>query len=211
VLKIYFSRLSSPANKVRMCASALDLDYESIPVDLRSGEQRAQAYLAINPFGKVPAIDDDGFFLFESNAIIKYLCRKQVSSLYPDGIESQAKVDSWCDFAASLLSPAYNRVTFNRVLAPRAGASVDENSLADGLRFIGRYLPVVDDALADNAYIAGSEMTIADIALLATLDPSEACEIELSAYPALYTWRRQLREQPFYRTVHRYYGEGVLD
>ena len=211
MLKIYYSRLSSPANKVRMCASALRLDYEPVALDLRAGEQRAQAYLAINPFGKVPAIDDDGFFLFESNAIIKYLCRKEDSSLYPDGIDAQARVDSWCDFAASLLSPAYNRVTFNRVLAPRTGAGVDESSLADGLRFIGRYLPVVDEALTENAYIAGPEMTIADIAILATLDPSEACEIELSAYPALYTWRRQLREQPFYRAVHRYYGEGVLD
>jgi glutathione S-transferase len=194
-----------------MCAEAIGLEYEAVAVDLGRGEQRAKAYLAINPFGKVPAIDDDGFYLFESNAIMKYLCRKHGSRLYPETVEGQAVVDQWCDFAASLLGPAYGRIVFNRVLAPATGARVDETSLADGLGFIGRYLPVVDAHLDVNPYLAGPSLTIADIAVLATLDPSEAADIELSTHPALYRWREQLRTQPFYGAVHSYYGEGVLE
>jgi len=193
-----------------MCANALHLPYEAVVVNLREGEQKRPEYLAINPFGKVPAIDDDGFYLFESNAIMKYLCRKQGSELYPSELQAQAFVDQWCDFVSSLLVPAYGRVTFNRVLAPLSGAKVSEESVADGLKFIANYLPVVDRRLEQSKFLAGPRETIADLALLAALDPSEVCGIELSGYPALYTWRQGLRTQEFYRSVHDYYGQGIL-
>lgn len=211
MLKIYYAPLSTAASRVRMCAEAIGLDYEPIAVDLRRGEQRSDDYLEINPFGKVPAIDDDGFYLFESNAIMKYLCCKSGSDLYPDSCEGQAIVDQWCDFAASLLGPAYGRVMFNRIFAPAMGAPIDEASLADGLRFVERYLPVVDARLDTSDYIAGSSLTIADLAVLATIDPSEAVDIELSTYSALFTWCEKLRAKPFYRAVHSFYGEGVLE
>jgi len=191
-----------------MCAEAIGLDYQSVDVDLSRGEQRSDEYLAINPFGKVPAIDDDGFYLFESNAIMKYLCCKSNSRLYPQSCEGQAIVDQWCDFAGSLLGPAYGRVVFNRLLAPRTGAPVDERSLADGLRFIGRYLPVVDARLAAHDYLAGPSITIADLAVFATLEPSEACGIELSDHAALYKWRERLRAETFYRAVYGDSSEG---
>lgn len=211
MLKIYHAPLSSPANKVLMCANALGLRYEAIAVDLREGRQRAPEYLAVSPFGKVPAIDDDGLYLFESNAIVKYLCRKHGSALYPDELLAQALVDQWCDFASSLLAPAYGRVVFNRVLAPLSGARVDERSLADGLRFVRRYLPGLDERLSASRYIAMQRLTIADIAVLSVLDPSEACGIELSAFPGIYKWREELRAREFYRAVHDYFGQGILD
>jgi len=210
MLKIYYAPLSAAANKVRMCANALGLQYEAVGVDLRSGEQRRPEYLAINPFGKVPAIDDDGFFVFESNAIMKYLCRKVDSEFYPQELYAQATVDSWCDFSASLLAPAIGRVVFNRLLAPALGASVSEESLEDGLRFIGNYLPVIEARLEASTFIAGPAMTIADLAILGALDPAEACNIELSGFSRLYTWRKALRAQQFYLDVHAYFGEGVL-
>jgi len=210
MLTIYCAPLSGAANKVLMCANALGLQYEAIAVDLRSGEQRAPAYLAVNPFGKVPAIDDDGFYLFESNAIMTYLCRKHGSDLYPNELHAQALVDQWCDFAASLLVPAFGRLVFNRVLAPMTGASISQESIEDGLRFVGNYLPVLEKRLGESAYFAGSTMTIADLAILGALDPAEACNIELSGLSRLYTWREALRAQQFYADVHAYYGEGVL-
>lgn len=210
MLKIYHAPLSGPSNKVRMCANALQIDYEPIALDMRERQHKTPDYLAVNPFGKVPAIDDDGFYLFESNAIMKYLCRKQGSDLYPDDLQAQAFVDQWCDFAASLLAPAFGRVVFNRIFAPMSGAQVNEESVADGLKFIGNYLPVIDERLAASTFIAGHEMTIADLAVLAVLDPSEACGVELSGFEALYKWREQLRAKPFYRAVHEYYGQGIV-
>ncbi len=210
MLRIYWSPLSSPANKVRHCANALELAYETVTVNLREGEHRTPEYRTIHPFGKVPAIDDDGYRLFESNAIIKYLCRKHESALYPTEIQSQGRVDAWCDFVASLFVPAFGRIYFNRVLAPMLGLAVSEKSLSDGLRFVGGYLPVIEQRLATAPYIAGETMTIADLALLNALDPSEVSEIDLSPYPKMGEWRAALRAQDFYRSVHAYFGEGIL-
>jgi glutathione S-transferase len=80
MLKIYGFEISVPANKLRMCANALGVDYEYIRDNVSEGENRKDEYLAIHPACKVPAMDDDGYILFESNAIMKYLCKKNNSS-----------------------------------------------------------------------------------------------------------------------------------
>ena len=82
-MKIYGTYLSAPANKVRLTASALGLDVEYHNLDLTKGEHKSPEYLEVNPLGKVPAIDDDGFYLFESNAICRYMANKSDSDLYP--------------------------------------------------------------------------------------------------------------------------------
>ena len=76
MLKIYGADLSPPSNKVRFVANELGLDYEYNSVNLVSGENQSEGHLKLHPGGKVPVIDDDGFVLFESNAIIRYLAAK---------------------------------------------------------------------------------------------------------------------------------------
>ena len=95
MLKIYGGDLSSPANKVRFVANYLGLKYEYIAVKLREGEHQKPEFLKINPIGKIPAIDDAGFCLFESNAICRYLADKSSSSVYPRGLQERAIVDEW--------------------------------------------------------------------------------------------------------------------
>ena len=97
MLKIYGADLSAPANKVRMAAHVLDLEYEYIRVSIKDRENQAEEYLKMHPAGKVPMIDDDGFVLFESDAIIKYLATKHKSPLYPTDEKKQALTDQWMD------------------------------------------------------------------------------------------------------------------
>ena len=155
MLKIYGANLSTPANKVRFVANELGLDYEYIQVKIREGEHRKKEFLSLNPAGKIPVIDDDGIVLFESNAIAKYLVKKHRSSLYPSDLEQQAIVDQWIDFATFHVNAAMNRIVFNRIFANFAKVPVDERSLEDGLKFLGRFLPVVNDQLKKTSYIAG--------------------------------------------------------
>ena len=197
MLKIYGSDLSGPANKVRFTANALGLKYEYKFVDLRAGEHQKPEFLKLHPAGKVPVIDDDGFVLFESNAIIKYLAEKNNSPLYPEEFKQQAVVDQWMDFTSHHVGAALSKVLYNRIFAPMRGVPIDENSLKEGLAFLDRFLPVVDNQLARNKYMAGSKMTIADINLLATLDPSEVAHIDLSKYKNIIQWRNDLKRQDF--------------
>ena len=211
MLKIYGHEISLPANKVRMCANALGLEYEYARVDLPAGEHKSDTYLAVHPAGKVPAIDDDGFTLFESDAIMKYLCRKIGSDYYPRDPAKQAKVDQWCSFVSIHINTAIARVGFNKLAAPRMGVDVDERSMADGYRFLEQFLPVIEQQLGKTKFLAGDELTIADFCLLATVDPVELIEIDMKQYPNLSAWRENLRSQDFYQRVHKFYGEAMSE
>ena len=206
MLKIYGSDLSSPANKVRLTANALGLKYEYIQVNLREGEHKKEWFLKLNPTGKVPAIDDDGFALFESNAIIKYLADKNNSSLYPKDIEIRAKLDQWIDFCSHHVGLAASKIVFNRIFAPRLKMPVDENSLKEGLSWLERFLPIIDAQIGNNDYLVFNKFSLADINLLAILDPAEVAQIDLSQYRNISRWRNALKQQDLYTKVHKEFG-----
>jgi glutathione S-transferase len=209
MLKIYGSPLSTPTNKVRFVANRLGLPYELIPVDMRNGENRKEDFLKLNPVGKIPVLVDDGLTLFESNAISKYLSRKNNSPLYPGDPTGQAQVDKWLDFVSIHLGTAFNRVYFNRILGPLLGFEADEKAVTESLAFLDRFLPVVENQLKEHRYLAGPDLTLADINLLTTLDPAEAARIDLSPYPDIVKWRDALRKEDFYTGCHDSYGDAL--
>ena len=207
MLKVYGMELSVPSNKVRFTANALGLEYEYKSMNLMEGEQKADWFVKINPVGRVPAIDDDGFSLFESNAIIKYLADKNNSAYYPKDLKAMAKVEQWIDFTSLHIAAAMTRVLFNRILAPVIGAEVDENSLKTGIEFLAQFLPIVDQQLGKSKYLAGDNMSLADIVLLASVDPAEACQIDLTPYTNLVKWRQDLQAKDFYTKCHKSYAD----
>ncbi len=209
MLIIYGSDLSSPANKVRVTANYIGLKYEYKFVNLRAGEQKTPEFLKVNPVGKIPAIDDGGFLLFESGAIIKYLADKNNSPLYPKGLTERAVVDQWLDFVTLHVGAAMQKVTYNKVFAPRMGVAVDENSLKEGITFLSRFLPIVEAQLAKNTNLIGKQLTLADITLLMTLDPAEVSGVDLNPYSQIMKWRNNLRQQDFYTKCHKEYGESL--
>ena len=209
MLKIYGADLSSPSCKVRFVANALGLDYEYKRVDLVKGENRSEEHLKLHPGGKVPVIDDDGFVLFESNAIIKYLSAKSESPLYPSGRRQRALIDQWTDFVSHHIAASVSRVLFNRVFAPFLNVEVDERSLSEGLSFLERFLPVVDNPLKERRYLAGGELTLADFSLLSALDPAEVAQVDLSGYLNITRWRNDLQSRDFYTKCHKSYGEAL--
>lgn len=209
MIKVYGLELSFPVNRVRLCLNAMDLEYEFVRINPLAGENQTGKYLKINPSGKIPAIDDDGFTLFESNAIMKYLCRKYKSEFYPDDIITQAHVDKWLDFTAFHLGNGFNKVLFNKILAGIVGANVDKRSLQDGYAFIERFLKVIDNQLESSTHLANEAMTIADFCLLATVDPAEVIEINMANYPHVNAWRTRLMQETFYKDVHNSFGETL--
>ena len=127
---------------------------------------------------------------------------KNNSPLYPKDIQKRAIVDEWIDFANIHVATALARVTFNRVMYKMLNAEKDERSLADGIKFLGQFLPLIEKQLKENKYFAGDAMTLADINLLAVLDPAEMSSVDLSIYPSIANWRKNLRTQSFYTKCH---------
>ena len=210
MLTIYALDLSPFALKVLYVANALGLEYEKKRINLAGGEGKSEEYLKVHPAGKVPAMQEGDFTLFESNAIIRYLADKNNSDFYPKDLERRALVDQWIDFVTSHIQNGMGRVVYNKLVAPKFGLEVDESSLKCGYEFIERFLPIVDAQLAKTPYLAGDTMTLADFALLAHTDPLEAIEVDVNTYPHLNKWREPLKTQDFYQKVHKFYGESMM-
>ena len=99
---------------------------------------------------------------------------------------------------------------FNKVIAPAFGMPVSEAAIKEGEEMLERSLPVAEAQLNKSKFLAGDEMTVADICLLAAMDPNEQLKLDLTKYPKLNAWRENMRSQDFYTKVHNYYGEGIF-
>ncbi len=209
MLTIYGSDLSSPANKVRFVANYLGIAHEYRQMNLREGEHKQEWFLNINPIGKIPAMSDGDFNLFESGAITKYLSDKANSNIYPKDLKQRAIVDQWIDFSTLHISVNMSKVTFNRLFAPRMGFSASQESIADGEKFLSQQLPCIEKQLTQHKYLAGAQITLSDFSLLAALDPAELSGIDLNQYSRISAWRKILQSQDFYTKCHKEYGESL--
>jgi glutathione S-transferase len=207
MLKIYGFDPSTWTNAARFTANALGLDYQYERVNLVTGEGQRPEYLALHPAGKVPAMDDDGFSLFESGAIQRYLAGKAGSRLYPSDLEDRALVDQWQLFAANHIGNAMGKLLFNRVIHKFFEAPSNQKEIEEAEGFLDRFLPIIDAQLGKTKYLASDELSIADLMLLAWLDPAELVGFDLSNYGNIVKWRKDLKSRDLYTACHRDYKE----
>lgn len=211
MIKLYGMGVSFNVSKVRYCLNYLNLKYDWVQTNLMAGENQTPEFLSISPTGKIPAVEIDGFKLFESNSIIRYLAAINNSSIYPLDAKKRALIDAWMDYIAIHVAHALGRVLFNRVFAPMSNQKVDSESIRVGLEFLGKYFPVLEKQLSKNTYLAGKEFSLADMCLLAVLDPCELAEINIDRFPSLKKWRANLKPQPFYQKCYKDYTEFVQE
>jgi glutathione S-transferase len=207
MLKIYGLDFSPWVNRVRFTANQIGLDYDYISVDLLGGEGQSPEYKQLHPAGKVPVIDDDGFVLFESGAICRYLATKSTSPLYPNDVKSKAIVDQWTDYSVTHIAMAMQKVLFNSVIYKFMDKEQDKRSLEEGQEFLQRFLPIIDTQLSSTKYLAGDSISLADMILLAWLDPAEITEFDLSPHQHICTWRDQLKQESFYTKCYLNYQD----
>lgn len=118
-------------------------------------------YLAMNPNGRVPVVIDGDFVMWESNSIIRYLARQSKSDLYPSDFKARQTVERWMDWELSLLAPRHAPVFIGMV---RTKPEDRDQGVIDGaLAQWNAGMQVLEDQLAENAFVAGSAFTLADI------------------------------------------------
>jgi glutathione S-transferase len=194
-MKLYDVAPSPNCRKVRVIARELGLPLEICAIDLARAKE--PAYLAQNPAGKVPTlVDDDGFVLWESGAILIYLAEKKPErGLWPSAPQARADVLRWMFFLATHLQPWLSVLGQERLIKPRTGLPADPASIALAERELGRFLPLVNAQLDGREYLAG-DYSIADIAVGCGLENCEARGVSLDGYPHLGAWRERLRQRP---------------
>src|SRR6202011_3017559 len=133
-MKLYVFPPSPRAMKVVALAEHLQLEHETRLVDLTKGEQMKPEFTALNPNQRMPVIEDDGFVLWESNAILQYLAsKKPAAGLWPSDPRRQADVSRWQNWEASHWAPACGTLAFERLVKKLLGqGDADPAAVAEG-------------------------------------------------------------------------------
>lgn len=186
MIKLYRHELSGHAHRVELFLSLLGLDHELVDVDLVNGEHKQEAFRALNPFGQVPVIDDDGTIVSDSNAILVYLAKKYGTATWlPEDAEGAARVTRWLSIAAGPVAfgPATAR------LITIFGAPLDAErakTIAYGL------FDVMEQELATRDWLTGSAVTIADIAGYSYIAHAPEGDVSLEPYPQIRAWLKRI-------------------
>jgi glutathione S-transferase len=179
-------------------ANELGLDYEHVPIEIGEAGARRPPYLAINPNGRLPAIDDGGFTLWESLAITLYLAKKHAAGrLYPTTLEGEAKTWQWSLWSVQEVDRGVNIWSLHAVRLPPADR--DPQRLAEALKVLEPPFKVLDGALAGRSYLLGEDFTVADLNVAAVI--SRALDMDLSATPRLEDWLARCLERPAARAA----------
>ncbi|MHC5934547.1 glutathione S-transferase family protein [Nostoc sp.] len=178
MLKLYGS-VRSRASIVYWYLEEIKVPYEFVKLDMQAGEHLQPAYLAINPFGKVPAIVDGDFILWESGAILLYLADKySKTQLSP---EKRGVFSQWVLFANSTLAP---------------GIFEEKNRE----REMPRLLTPLNEIFSRQPFLLGNEFTIADVAVGSILNYIPMIlKLDLSSYPEVLNYMKQLSERPAFQ------------
>src|SRR5215470_1116662 len=150
MLKFYFNGAPNP-NKVALFLEESGLPYELVPVDTRKGEQFKPEFLKVNPNGKVPAIDDNGTFVFDSNAILLYLAEKTGKFLPAN----RAQLLSWLMFIATGLGPYSGQAVHFKHFAPKELDYAHNRYQFEAQR----HYKILNDHLGRNRYMVGDTYT----------------------------------------------------
>ena len=174
-------------------AKELGLDHEHIPVEIGDAGARTPEFLAINPNGRLPVIDDGGFVLFELLAITLYLAKKHsLGKLYPGTLEGEAKAWQWSLWAVTEVDRGVNIWSLHAVRLPPAER--DAGKLAEALAVLAAPFRVLDAAVAKQPYLIGGAFTVADLNVAAVI--SRAIDMDLSAHPNLKAWLTRCLARP---------------
>ncbi len=194
MLKIWGRLTSVNVQKVVWCADELGLEYVRIDAGGQYGLVNTPEYRAMNPNGLIPVIDDGGFVLWESNAIVRYFAaRYGVSSLWPADVQERAFADRWMDWQAVSLNPGIGPafIQLIRTVPEKRDLTVIENARIDTEKKLG----VLNAHLATREYVAGSRFTMGDIPLGCSVDRWFKLPLPRESHPHVERWYAGLRER----------------
>jgi len=199
MLQIWGRTNSVNVKKALWCAEELGLRYERIDAGQQFGVVNTPEYRALNPNGLVPTIDDHGFVLWESHAIVRYLAAKHgAGKLWPLDLKQRADADRWMDWAFTFQA-ALRPVFWGLIRTPPEKR--DPIAIEEGRKKSAELLGYLDGALAGRKYVAGDAFTMGDIPIGCHVQLWLRLPIERPQHPHLETWFARLLERASYRKV----------
>jgi glutathione S-transferase len=197
MLEIYGNPMSTCTRKVLMTLAENGTPFEMKVVDFTKGEHKEEAHLRRQPFGRIPALNDDGFELFESRAMCRYLNEKAGGHLVPSDAKGRAKMEQWIsvetsEFSANAMKFVYHYV-FKRPQEPAVMESAQKG--------LETTCGVMEKQLAKTPFVAGAEFSLADIFFMPYLEYAMATPAKdiFAKYPHMMSWWNKISERPTWR------------
>lgn len=194
-MKLYQHPFSSASFKVRALIAELGVDCELVSVDMMQGEHKSPPFLAKNPNGKIPVLEDNGFLVWESNAILCYLAaQKPESGLLLTDPKGMAMMQQWLQWHATSLSPSTTDVMMQTIYARMMGREKDDEKYDAGIKNVRRDLGVLETSLAGKEFLCG-KLTIADFAIVSSLQLRAPMGLELEDFPNVQRWVERMESR----------------
>lgn len=206
-MKLYFHPVSTTSRPILLFAADHGIQLEHQVVDLFTGENTQPTYSAINPCQAVPLLEDGDFRLSESSAILKYLADKIESPAYPRELKLRARVNERMDWFNTSVSRelAYGFV-YPQVIPThkRQDDHAQQQTIAWARQNVHRWLKVLNDSWlgADNRYVCGDEITIADYLGIAFITVGEVAHVDYSRWPNVVRWIARMKDRPTWEKVN---------
>jgi glutathione S-transferase len=191
---IYGHPMSQHVRRIQMLCEEISTPYSFQPIALDKGEQYTEEFLEKNPNGKVPVVDDNGFVLWESHAIMRYIADKnKARKWYPTEPKARAEVEKWLDWNHTRLNPEVSTIVMNTIIFGDKG---DKHAVEMAKQSLEKILPVLERTLQSQDYLSGPEPMISDLSVVSTISHLEMCNCDLSGYPAIDSWYKNLKRRP---------------
>jgi glutathione S-transferase len=198
-MKLYHTALSTSCRPVIAFLSDAGIAYDSVPVDFGKGEHKTPAMRALNPNGALPILDDEGFVLTESSAILKYVAEKNGSAMYPKELRPRARVNERMDwFNTHLASHCAHDLVYPQLLPhhKRGSDEATEATVRWGLENTTQHLAVLEQWLGQSKFVAGDTLTIADFFGASFASLPRTIGGNLKSFPKVSAWLDAIESRP---------------
>jgi glutathione S-transferase len=198
MIKIWGRNTSSNVQKVMWALGELGLPHERIDIGGSFGKNREPAYLAMNPNGLVPTLEEDGFLLWESNSIVRYLAAKYgVGTLEPADMQARARASSWMDWQLTVAAPAITPVFWGLIRTPPEKR--DHAAIEAGKVKTMAAMQMLDAQLAKSAFVAGDTLSMGDIPVAVMTYRFRRLIPERSGLENLERWFTAIEQRPAFK------------
>jgi glutathione S-transferase len=197
MIKVWGRRTASNVQKVMWCIDELGVAHEHIHIPFGRAKEEP-AYLAINPNGRVPTIEEDGFILWESNSCVRYIAaRFGAGTLWPTDPRVRADAERWLDWQLTTLSEPSDTIFIGLVV--KQPEQRDMSAVAASAKRLNELWGIVDKVLATRSFVAGDDLTIGDIPMGIAAHRWFTILVERDRHPNVETWYGRLIDRPAFK------------
>jgi glutathione S-transferase len=205
-MKLHFHPVSTASRPVALFCAEAKISYEPVIVDLMTGEHMKEPFLKMNPSHMVPVLEDDGFVLTESSAILKYLADKIDSPAYPKDLKKRARVNERMDWVNANLYREYAyHLVYPQVFPnhQRSDEKAQSSLLSWGKEKAEHWIEILDkNIIGSNKYLCGDDITIADYFAAEVFSCGCLIGVSFAKYPNVDRWMKTMKALPSWSKIN---------